>query len=94
MIYTYRTQPAKWSGAAESSTVDITTTQCNAYESLTMFGKEYEMVEEHEYDVIPAFKGGLQVEGQQDYEYQTPNPTYVSTLQKSCWKVEEAWTGA
>ena len=55
-----------------------------------MFGKEYEMVEEHEYDMIPAFKGGLQVEGQQDYEYQTPNPTYVSTLQKSCWKVEEA----
>ena len=55
-----------------------------------MFGKEYEMVEEHEYDVIPAFKGGLQVEAQQDYGYQTPNPTYMSTLQKTCWKVEEA----
>ena len=90
MYNIYRTQPAKWSGVAESSTADITTTQCTAYEALTTFGKEYEMVEDHEYDVIPALKGELQMEGQQDYIYQTPNPAYVSTLHETCWKADEA----
>lgn len=90
MYNIYRTPPAKWSGMAEPSTADITTTQCNAYEALTTFGKEYEMVEDHEYDVIPALKGELQMEGQQDYAYQIPKPAYVSTLQETCWKADEA----
>ena len=90
MYNIYRTSPAKWSGMAEPSTADITTTQCNAYEALTTFGKEYEMVEDHEYDVIPALKGELQMEGQQDYAYQIPKPTYMSTLQETCWKADEA----
>ena len=55
-----------------------------------MFGKEYEMVEDHKYDVIPALKGELQVEGQQDYIYQIPNPAYVSTLHETCRKLDEA----
>ena len=53
-----------------------------------MFGKEYEMVEDHEY-VISALKGELQVERQQDYIYQIPNPAYVSTLHETCQKVDE-----
>ena len=58
-IVIYRKGRAKWSEVAGSSTADITITRCEAYE-LTKLGQEHEVVPEHEYDVIPAFKGGQQ----------------------------------
>ena len=60
-----REEPAKCRDVANSNSAD-TTTQCETYE-LAEFGEEYEM--------IPAFKGGQQVQGQQDSATQN-----VSTL--------------
>ena len=82
----YRKQLAKWNEVAGSSAVDITTTRCEAYE-LTKLGQVYEVVPEHEYDVIPAFEEGQQMQGQQmqgqqEYENitaQSPVPTVVET---------------
>ena len=80
-IVIHRKGRAKWSEVAGSSTADITTTRCEAYE-LTKLGQEYEVIPEPEYDVIPAFEGGQQVQGQQEYENitaQSPVPTVVET---------------
>ena len=80
----HRKGQAKWSEVAGSSTADITTTQCEAYK-LTKLGQEYEVIREPEYDVIPAFEGGQQVQGQQDNENiiaQPPVPTLVETSGK------------
>ena len=52
-----REEPAKCNVVAKSNSADINTTQCEAYE-LAVVGEEYEM--------IPAFEGGQQVQGQQD----------------------------
>ena len=76
MIAIHRKQPAKWSEVAGSSTAAITTTRCEAYE-LTKLGQEYEVVPEPEYDVIPAFEGEHQVQGQQEYENITAQPAPI-----------------
>ena len=86
MIVIHRKQPAKWSEVAESSTVAITTTRCEAYE-LTKLGQEYEVVSEPEYDVIPAFEGEQQVQGQQEYENITAQP--APTLPETSGRVED-----
>ena len=86
MIAIHRKQPAKWSEVAESSTAAITTTRCEAYE-LTKLGQEYEAVPEPEYDVIPAFEEGQQVQGQQEYENITAQP--VPTLPETSGRVED-----
>ena len=78
-IVIHRKGRAKWSEVAGSSNADITTTRCEAYE-LTKLGQEYEVIREPEYDVIPAFEGGQQVQGQQDnITAQPPVPTVVET---------------
>ena len=66
----------------ESSTTDITTTQCEAYK-LTKRGQEHEVVSEPEYDAIPTF------EGKQDNQNKSP-PSPVATLQETGGKMEEA----
>ena len=63
------------------------TTQCEAYE-LTRLGQEHEVVPEHEYDVIPAFEGGQQMQEQQDCKNITAQPP-VSTLQETSGRVED-----
>ena len=78
---------AKWNEVAGSSAVDITTTQCEAYE-LTKFGQVYEVVPEPEYDVIPAFEEGQQMQGQQEYENITAHPP-VPTLTETSGRVED-----
>ena len=78
----------RWNEVAGPSTADIMTTQCKAYELVTI-GQEREVVSEHEYDEIPAFVGGRQIEGQKDYE-DIPVQPPVSTLQVTCGRVEEA----
>ena len=83
----HRKGRAKWSEVAGSSTTDITTTQCEAYE-LTKPGQEYEVIQEPEYDVIPAFEGGQQVQGQQDNENITAHPP-VPTLPETSGRVED-----
>ena len=81
-----RKQPSEVAG---SSTADITITRCEAYE-LTKLGQEYEVVPEPEYDVIPAFEGGQQMQGQQeDYENITAQPP-VPNLWETHGRVEEA----
>ena len=86
MTVIHRKQPAKWSEVAGSSTVAITTTRCEAYE-LTKLGQEYEVVPEPEYDVIPAFEGEQQVQGQQGYENITAQP--APTLLETSGRVED-----
>ena len=86
-LTTCRKQPAKWSEVAGSSTADITTTQCEAYE-LAMLGQEYEVVPEPEYDVIPAFEGEQQVQEQQEYENITAQ-SHVPTLPETPGRVED-----
>ena len=51
-----REEPAKCRDVTNSNSAD-TNTQCETYE-LAVVGEEYEM--------IPAFEGGQQVQGQQD----------------------------
>ena len=79
-----RKQPSEVAG---SSNADITTTQCEAYE-LTKLGQEYEVIPEPKYDVIPAFEGGQQVQGQQEYENITAQPP-VPTLQETSGRMED-----
>ena len=81
-------KPTRWNEVAGPSTADIMTTQCKAYELVTI-GQEREVVSEHEYDEIPAFVGGQQIGGQKDYE-DIPVQPPVSTLQVTCGRVEEA----
>ena len=71
----------------DSSTTDITTTQCEAYR-LTKRGQEHEVISEPEYDAIPTIEG-KQMNRQQDNPNKTTPPP-VSTLQEACEKVEEA----
>ena len=52
-----REEPAKCSDVANPNSADITNIQCETYE-LAVFGEEYEM--------IPAFERGQQVQEQQD----------------------------
>lgn len=52
-----REEPAKCSDVANPNSADITNVQCETYE-LAVFGEEYEM--------IPAFERGQQVQEQQD----------------------------
>ena len=80
-----RKQPSEVAG---SSTADITTTRCEAYE-LAKLGQEYEVIPEPEYDVIPVFEGGQQMQGQQEYENITTQPP-VPTLWETHGRVEEA----
>ena len=91
-IVIHRKKRTKWSEVAGSSTVDITTTRCEAYE-LTKLGQEYEVIPEPEYDVIPAFEGGeqmqgQQMQGQQEYENITAQPP-VPTLSETSGRVED-----
>ena len=83
----YRKQPHNRSGVTKSSTAGITTTQCDAYR-LAKFGQEYEVVSEPDHDAIPTIEG-KQEQGQQDYDNDIIPPP-VSTLQKTCGKVEKA----
>ena len=82
-----RKQPPKGSEVAGSSTADIATTQCEAYE-LTKLGQEYEVIPEPKYDVIPAFEGEQQMQGQEEYENITAQPP-VSTLPETSGRVED-----
>ena len=84
-----RKQPTRWSEVAGPSTADIMTTQCKAYELVTI-GQDREVVSEHEYDEIPAFVGGQQIQGQKDYEDIPVQPPVPPTLQGTCGRVEEA----
>ena len=86
-MYHCRKQPAKGSEVAGSSTADITTTQCEAYKQARL-GQEYEVVPKPEYDVIPAFEGGQQMQGQQDYKNITAQPP-VPTLVETSGRVED-----
>ena len=71
-----RKQPTEVAG---SSTADIATTQCEAYE-LTKLGQVYE--------VVPAFEEGQQIQGQQEYENITAQPP-VPTLQETSGRMED-----
>ena len=77
-----RKQPTRWSEVAGSSTLDIMTTQCKAYKLVTI-RQDREVVSEHEYDEIPAFVGGRQIQGQKDYK-DIPVQPPVPTLQATC----------
>ena len=90
MYYTYTTcrkQPAKWSEVAESSNATITTTRCEAYE-LIKLGHEYAVDPEPEYDLVTAFEGGQQIQGQHEYGNITAQPP-VPTLLETSGRVED-----
>ena len=82
-----RKQPTKGSEVAGLSTADIATTQCEAYE-LTKLGQEYEVIPEPKYDVIPAFEGGQQMQGQREYANITAHPP-MPTLPETSGRVED-----
>ena len=66
LIILCREEPAKCNVVAKSNSADINTNQCEVYE-LAGVGEEYEM--------IPPFEGGQQVQGQQNSA-----PQNMSTL--------------
>ena len=83
-IVIHRKERTKWSEVAGSSNADITTTRCEAYK-LTKLGQVYEAIPEPE---IPAFEGGQQMQGQQEYENITAQPP-VPTLSETSGRVED-----
>ena len=78
-----RKQPSEVAG---SSTADIATTQCEAYK-LAKLGQEHEVFPKPEYDVIPAFEEGQQMQGQ-EYDNITAQPS-VPALQETSGRVED-----
>ena len=72
-------QPIKWSEVAESSDVNITTTQCEAYVAVN---------QAHEYEEIPTHTA-QQPPGPEYEILVTKCPAYVPTSERDSGRVEE-----